>query len=90
MILSPDDAGWAKATPDSRQQRARQNVIFELGFFVGKLGRKRTFALLLQGVTKPSDFDGVLYIPMEGDSWTTGLVRELKAAGLDIDANKAY
>jgi predicted nucleotide-binding protein len=41
-------------------------------------------------VTKPSDFDGVLYIPMESNSWKMDIVRELKAAGLDIDANKAY
>jgi predicted nucleotide-binding protein len=89
VILSPDDVGWAKATPDAQEQRARQNVIFELGFFVGKLGRNRTLALLLRGVTKPSDFDGVLYIPMDGDSWKMEVVRELQAAGIDVDANKA-
>jgi predicted nucleotide-binding protein len=61
-----------------------------LGFFVGKLGRNRTLALLVDDVTKPSDFDGVLYIPMESNSWKMDIVRELKAAGLDIDANKAY
>ncbi|HEY1257408.1 MAG TPA: nucleotide-binding protein, partial [Terracidiphilus sp.] len=90
VILSPDDVGFAKNAPETKEQRARQNVIFELGFFVGKLGRIRTFALLLPGVTKPSDFDGVLYIPMQGDSWKMEIVRELKAAGLDVDANKAY
>lgn len=90
VILSPDDVGWAKAAPEAQEQRARQNVIFELGFFVGKLGRNRTFALLLHGVTKPSDFGGVLYIPMDGDSWKMEVVRELKAAGMDVDANKAY
>jgi predicted nucleotide-binding protein len=89
VILSPDDVGWAKATPEAKEQRARQNVIFELGFFVGKLGRNRTLALLLRGVTKPSDFDGVLYIPMDGDSWKMEVVRELRAAGMDVDANKA-
>jgi len=90
VILSPDDVGFAKNAPETKEQRARQNVIFELGFFVGKLGRIRTFALLLPGVTKPSDFDGVLYIPMQGDSWKMEIVRVLKAAGLDVDANKAY
>ena len=89
VILSPDDVGWAKAAPEIQEQRARQNVIFELGFFVGKLGRKRTLALLLHGVTKPSDFDGVLYIPMDSDSWKMDIVKELKAAGMDVDANKA-
>ncbi|MFZ1085788.1 MAG: nucleotide-binding protein [Terracidiphilus sp.] len=90
VILSPDDMGFAKKAPDTKEQRARQNVIFELGFFVSKLGRSRTLALLLPGVTKPSDFDGVLYIPMNSDSWKMEIVRELKAAGLDVDANKAY
>jgi predicted nucleotide-binding protein len=90
VILTPDDIGWSKATPGAQEERARQNVIFELGFFVSKLGRNRTLALLVNGVTRPSDFDGVLYIPMEGDSWKLGIVRELKALGMDIDANKAY
>ena len=64
-------------------------MIFELGFFVGKLGRKRTLALLLHGVTKPSGFDGVLYIPMDSDSWKMDIIKELRAAGMDVDANKA-
>jgi predicted nucleotide-binding protein len=90
VILSPDDIGYTVSTPTAQERRARQNVIFELGFFVGKLGRNRTLALLVDDVTKPSDFDGVLYIPMESNSWKMDIVRELKAAGLDIDANKAY
>jgi len=90
VILSPDDVGWAKSAPEFQEERARQNVIFELGFFVGRLGRNRTFALLLSGVTKPSDFEGVLYIPMDGDSWKMEIIRELKAVGMDVDANKVY
>jgi predicted nucleotide-binding protein len=90
VVLSPDDVASAKSDPSRKEERARQNVILELGFFVGRLGRDRTFALLLKGVTKPSDIDGVLYIPFEGDSWRLVLVRELKAIGLDVDANKAF
>jgi hypothetical protein len=90
VILSPDDIASSKGDPDVKEDRARQNVIFELGFFVGTLGRDRTFALLLEDVTKPSDIEGVLYIPFKGDSWRIHLVRELKAAGLDVDANKAF
>jgi predicted nucleotide-binding protein len=89
-ILSPDDIASPKNDPAVSEERARQNVILESGFFVGRLGRERTFALLLNGVTKPSDIDGVLYIPFERDSWRMLLLRELKAAGLDIDANKAF
>ena len=90
VILSPDDIAGPTNGPAVIEERARQNVIFELGFFVGRLGRERTFALVSKGVTKPSDRDGELYIPMDGDSWRMLLVRELKAAGMDVDANKAF
>ena len=90
VILSPDDVASPKGNPAIHEQRARQNVIFELGFFVGRLGRGHTCALVVQGVTKPSDIDGVLYIPLDGDAWKLPLVRELKAAGMDVDANKAF
>jgi predicted nucleotide-binding protein len=79
--------------PGAQEQRARQNVIFEMGFFIGCLGRERTFALLKAGVSKPSDIDGILYIPMGdgGDeTWRLTLVRELKAGGMAVDANKAF
>jgi predicted nucleotide-binding protein len=89
VILSPDDIASSKSNPTIQEQRARQNVIFELGFFVGKLSRKQTFALLFHGVTKPSDIDGVLYISMDDNAWKLRLVRELQAAGIDVDANKA-
>jgi predicted nucleotide-binding protein len=89
VILSPDDLASSKDNLTAQEQRAHQNVIFELGFFVGILGRGRTFALLLKSVTKPSDIDGVLYTPMEGEAWRFKLVKELKAAGINVDANKA-
>jgi predicted nucleotide-binding protein len=91
VILSPDDIASSKIAPTIKEERARQNVILEMGFFIGKLGRKRTFALLQYGVTRPSDIDGVLYIPMNDDSaWRMRLVMELKACGMDLDANKAF
>jgi predicted nucleotide-binding protein len=75
--------------PTKQEQRARQNVILEFGFFVGRLGRKQTFALVEKGVTLPSDIDGLVYIPMDEGHWRLRLVKELKAAGLDVDANLA-
>ena len=90
VILSPDDVVAAVNNPASQEKRARQNVIFEMGFFIGRLGRNLTFALLQDGVSKPSDIDGVLYIPMSTDMWRLTLARELKSAGLDVDANKAF
>jgi predicted nucleotide-binding protein len=61
-ILTADDVAEAREDPAKKEIRARQNVIFEFGFFVGKLGRKRAFALLENGVTEPSDIKGLLYI----------------------------
>jgi predicted nucleotide-binding protein len=90
VILTADDIASSKATPEQKELRARQNVIFELGFFVGKLGRQRTFALVEKGVTLPSDIHGVVYIPLDNVEWRSLLVRELKAAGLDVDANRAF
>jgi predicted nucleotide-binding protein len=89
-ILTADDLAASKDEPEKQESRARQNVIFELGFFIGYLGRKNTFALLQKGVSKPSDMDGVLYLPMDEDTWRLKLVGELKAAGLEVDANKAF
>jgi len=91
VILTADDTASPKATPEQKELRARQNVILELGFFVGKLGRDRTFALVEKGVTLPSDIHGVVYITLDnGEEWRLRLVGELKAAGLDVDANRAF
>jgi predicted nucleotide-binding protein len=90
VLLTADDTGSSKTAPTKTEARARQNVVFEMGFFVGKLGRKHTIALLQPGVCKPSDIDGVVYIPMNDESWKLLLVRELKAAGMQIDANRAF
>ncbi|MGA8733257.1 MAG: nucleotide-binding protein [Terriglobales bacterium] len=90
VILTADDIASSKANPEQKEFRARQNVILELGFFVGKLGRDRTFALVEKGVTLPSDIHGVVYIPLDAGGWRLHLVRELKAAGLQVDANRAF
>jgi predicted nucleotide-binding protein len=89
VILTADDIASSKIKPEERESRARQNVVFELGFFVGKLGRDHTFALVEKGVTLPSDIHGVVYISLDDGEWRLRLVRELKAAGLEIDANRA-
>ena len=88
-LLTPDDAG-ALSNENTPRQRARQNVIFELGYFIGRLGRKGVCALTKGAVEIPSDYSGVVYILMDdGDGWKLQLVRELKAAGFSVDANRA-
>lgn len=90
-LLTPDDVGALKGDESNLKPRARQNVIFEFGYFIGKLGRKRVCALVKGDVEKPSDYDGVLYIPLDDSGgWKTGLIRELKHAEFEVDANKAF
>jgi predicted nucleotide-binding protein len=89
VLLTPDDRGGLFADPyESQKPRARQNVILELGFFLGKLGRSQVCALYHQGVEIPSDYDGVAFVPQdEGGAWRFSLAKELKSAGFEIDMN---
>lgn len=69
--------------------RARQNVVFEMGFFMGALGRKNVMCLLQDGVELPGDIDGVVYTVIDkAGHWRFALVKELKACGYTVDANK--
>lgn len=90
VLLTGDDRGGVYSTPYEQQKpRARQNVILELGFFLGKLGRKRVCALYREGVEIPSDYNGVLFVPIDnGGAWRLTLAREMKAADMEIDTNK--
>ena len=87
VLITPDDVGRAIEESELRP-RARQNVIFELGFFVGALGPERVAALVKGDVELPSDYDGVVYISMENEDWRTKLAKELQAARYEIDWNK--
>ncbi len=88
VILSDDDLGKFKEA-EELNPRARQNVIAEMGFFIGKLGRRNVSILYMKGVEIPSDFGGVEYVLIdEAGNWKINLVRDLKGAGFDVDANK--
>jgi predicted nucleotide-binding protein len=67
---------------------ARQNVLIELGYFTGKLGRNRVCALHRGNIEIPTDYIGVLYLPLD-DGGQLRLAKELKAAGFDVDMNSA-
>jgi predicted nucleotide-binding protein len=87
-ILTPDDVGASNAERESLRPRARQNVLFEFGYFIGKLGRGCVCGLIKGNVETPSDYSGVLYIHLDAaGAWRIELLRELKAAKLQIDAN---
>jgi predicted nucleotide-binding protein len=90
IILTADDFGRLGSNDTTESPRARQNVIFEFGFFIGKLGRRRVCALMSNGIERPSDVDGVVYIPLDKEDWRYKLVRELKSAGYSIDTNRLF
>jgi predicted nucleotide-binding protein len=88
VLLTPDDVGGI--SPDHLQPRARQNVVLELGYFLGRLGRDHVCALHRGELELPSNYMGVIYIPFDsGGGWRIELAKELKAAGFNVDMNKA-
>lgn len=91
VLLSGDDTCIKKENPKEVILRARQNVVFELGYFIGKLGREKVIALYTgdRNFELPSDFSGVLYIKYDdAGAWKLQVGKELKSCGLNIDLNK--
>lgn len=87
-LYTPCDIGNEK-TNDTMKLRARQNVIFEHGYTVAKLGRKNVCALLKGELELPTDISGIIYIKVdEQGAWKTKLVKEIKAAGLKVNTEK--
>ena len=69
--------------------RARKNVVFEMGYFMGALGRDHVMCLVQENVETPGDIDGVVYTNIDKNGiWKYSLVKELKTCGYDVDANK--
>jgi hypothetical protein len=85
VLLTGDDTGGSREV-DVPRLRGRQNVIFELGFFFGKLGRNRVAVLTLPEVERPSDIGGLAYIVIDpAGAWKHELGRELAVAGIKVD-----
>ena len=85
ILFTPDDFGQAKNEEDAKS-RARQNVVFEAGYFMGLLGRENVILLVSdKKIELPGDLKGVVY---EGDGINVNIAKELKSMGLDIDLNK--
>jgi predicted nucleotide-binding protein len=86
VLLTPDDFGSSAAKPSELRPRARQNVILELGYFLGRLGRRRVCAIYRGGVELPSDYQGVLYIEFDhAGAWRTKLAQEFVEAKMSIN-----
>lgn len=87
VLLTPDDEGCVKG--GIPEPRARQNVLLELGYFIGRLGREKVCAIKRGTLEIPSDFAGVVWETMDSNGgWKQALARELEAAGHSIDWNK--
>ena len=86
VLLTPDDMG--SESGGVARPRARQNVIMELGYFIGRLGRTRVCALYKGNIELPSDYQGVLYVAMDSaGAWKTSLAQELVQSKISIDLN---
>jgi predicted nucleotide-binding protein len=87
VILTPDDVGGSAKEPHKTNQRARQNVIFELGLFIGKLGRNRVCPLFVGELEVPSDIHGLGYVRYdEAGNWRSQLLKEITAAGMQTSS----
>ena len=92
ILYTPCDIGRAKEEKiEDEKNRARQNVVFEHGYLIGKLGRDKVSALVKGDVETPGDISGVVYIPMDDNgAWQTQLIKEMLNIGLECDFSKLY
>lgn len=89
VLLSDKDDHGSEITSNQLKPRARQNVILELGYFIGKLGRNRVFVLKKNDVEIPSDILGVVYTEYDNnEGWKYSLCKELRELGYSVDMNK--
>lgn len=85
-LLTADDVGGVSGPSAPLKKRARQNVVFETGFFIGAFGRGRVAVLVEEGVERPSDLQGLVYIELDRNGgWKPQLARELRAAGMPVN-----
>lgn len=88
VLFTPDDEGRSADNSGPLQPRARQNVVYELGFFSAVLGDSRVCVLYSDGVEIPSDLSGVLYVLLDKHgAWKVNLAKEISAADIEINMN---
>jgi predicted nucleotide-binding protein len=89
VLYTPCDIGGKQTEKPELNSRARQNVVFEHGFLIGKIKRENVCALVKGDVELPNDISGVVYISMDdADAWKYTIAKEMRASGYDIDMNK--
>lgn len=88
ILYTPDDVGNVKTESGQLNSRARQNVVFEHGFLMGKLGRENVVPLVSGKVELPNDISGIVYI--SDQDWQIDIAKEMSAVGYEIDFNKLF
>jgi predicted nucleotide-binding protein len=92
VLATPDDIGYSKNNEDMKKYRVRQNVVLELGMLLAKVGRSKVAILLskAEDMEKPSDIDGLIYIPFKGNVEETkvSLAKEMQRNGYSLDISK--
>ncbi|CED57292.1 putative nucleotide-binding protein [Aliivibrio wodanis] len=84
VLYTPCDIG-SKVGALSGRYRARQNVVFEHGYLIGKLGRPRVCAVVKGDIETPNDISGVVYVGMDADNqWQDQLKLEMRNAGYQV------
>lgn len=90
ILYTACDIGRDKNLDEScNQYRARQNVVFEHGLLIGKLGRNKVSALVKGDIEIPGDIDGVVYISVDdAGAWKGKLARNISNSGIAININE--
>ncbi|MHC5310961.1 TIR domain-containing protein [Myroides sp. LJL116] len=88
VLYTPCDIGSNKNNKDELKFRARQNVVFEHGYLIGKIGRNNVCALVKDQIETPNDISGVVYIPLDyHKAWQVAIAKELRNSDYEIDMN---
>lgn len=90
VIYTDCDVGAKKSDFKDLNKRARQNVVFEHGFLMGKLGRSNICSLVKGDIEVPNDISGIVYTSMNSGNWQIELAKEMKASGYKVDMNKVF
>lgn len=86
VLLTSDDEGRLRDSQEDLRPRGRQNVVLEMGYFLGKLGRPRVALLIEEGVEQPSDLHGLVYVDLDAaGAWKTKLAKELTQVAIPVD-----
>lgn len=87
VLYTECDLGRGSHEPSPPRKRARQNVVFEHGYFMAKLGRENVCALVKGTIETPNDISGVVYVDLDQNgAWKSAVAKELQACGYVINS----